>query len=46
MILFDLIRKVTKIALFKRKKGVHLAKNRYLFSVSKAPDMAMDLLLL
>jgi len=25
---------------------VHLAKNRYLFSVSKAPDMAMDLLLL
>jgi len=25
---------------------VHFAKNRYLFPVSKTPDMAMDLLLL
>jgi len=45
MFLFDLIEKVIKIALFKRK-GVRFAKNRYLFSVSKTPDMAMDLLLL
>jgi hypothetical protein len=45
MFLFDLIEKVIKIALLKRK-GVHFAKNRYLLPVSKTPDMAMDLLLL
>ena len=45
MFLFDLIKKVIKITLFKRKE-VRFAKNRYLFPVSKTPDMAMDVLLL
>ncbi len=45
MFLFDLIKKVTKIALLKRKE-VYFAKNRYLYSISQTSDMAMVLLLL